>query len=182
MRSFFALYYHRTSTLQIYRPPEWEQHDGIVLVGKHSCYLFWKTKVSLYSVQSLSGSFQDFLSIVFLLAIADFRNLHGKFQAFASLMAGLKEAAINVTVTVAVVVGVVFIGGLVVSIGWTTGIYQPVFTGIRQHYKKVPKLAEQAGQDKSCTFIWEKGKAGRHEKKGMLDYPRLCCCDYAKMR
>lgn len=93
------------------------------------------------------------LSIVFLLTIADFRNFHGKFQAFASLVAGLKEAAINVTVTVAVIVGVVFIGGLVVSIGWTTGIYQPVFTGIRQHYKKVPKLAEQAGQDKCCTFI-----------------------------
>lgn len=93
------------------------------------------------------------MSLIFLLAIADFGNLHGKFQAFTSLMAGLKKAAINVTVTVAVVVGVVFVGGLVVSIGWTTGICQPMFTGIRQHYKKVPKLAEQAGQDKCCAFI-----------------------------
>lgn len=93
------------------------------------------------------------MSIIFLLAIADFGNLHGEFQALPSLMAGLKEAAINVTVTVAVVVAVVFVGGLVISIGWTTGIGQPMFTGIRQHYKKVPKLAEQAGQDKCCAFI-----------------------------
>lgn len=93
------------------------------------------------------------MSFIFPLAIADFGNLHGKFQAFTSLVAGLKNAAINVTVTVAVVVGVVFVGGLVVSIVWTTGICQPMFTGIRQHYKKVPKLAEQAGQDQRCAFI-----------------------------
>lgn len=84
----------------------------------------------------------------FLLAITDFRNLQGKFQTFTGFVTGFKNAAINVTLTVAVIVGVVFTGGMVISIGWTAHIYQPIFTGIRQHYKKVPKLAEQAGQDK----------------------------------
>lgn len=144
--------------VQIYRPPGWEQHDAHS-PGWQKLWLFLllinnnNKKISFVLCHFPSRKFSGIVSNIFLLAIANFRNLHGKFQAFTSLMAGLKKAAINVTVTVAVVVGVVFIGSLVVSIGWTTGICQPMFTGIRQHYKKVPKLAEQAGQDKCCAFI-----------------------------
>lgn len=81
-------------------------------------------------------------------------------------MAGFKEAAVHVTVAIAIVPSVAFIRGVVIPVRGAAQVGTHRFACIREHQKTVPKLAKQTGEDKGGTLLCLKKK-----KKKMISGP-----------
>lgn len=87
------------------------------------------------------------------LAVTDLRNLHGQLQTLAGLVTRFKQAAVHVTVAVAVIPRVAFIRGVVVPVGGAARVGAHRLTRVREHQETIPKLAKEAGEDEGGTLL-----------------------------
>lgn len=98
-----------------------------------------------------------------VLAVTDFRNLHGQLQTLAGLVARIKQAAVHVTVAIAIIPSVTFIRGVVISVRGAAQVGTHHFTSIWEHQETVPKLAKQTGEDKGGTLLCLKKKKTKND-------------------